>query len=61
VGEHQYINFYRCPDDETVWVMNWSCMCDDRCPKCNHEIEPYKSEALAGGQSRENAPRSASH
>jgi hypothetical protein len=40
----QYINYYRCPDDRTEWIMVWSCMCNDRCPTCRHEIEPYKSE-----------------
>ncbi len=24
--------------------MTWSAMCDDRCPTCDDEIEPYKSE-----------------
>lgn len=25
------------------WRDRWSAMCNDRCPQCNHEIEPYKS------------------
>ena len=41
-----YRNFYRCPDDGTEWQDEWSCMCDDRCPVCNAEIEPYESEDL---------------
>ena len=40
----QFINHYQCPDDGTKWTMVWSCMCDDRCPSCDHEIVPYKSE-----------------
>jgi hypothetical protein len=40
----QFVNYYQCPDDGKKWVMTWSCMCNDRCPRCNHEIEPYKSE-----------------
>lgn len=40
----QYTNHYRCPDDGTEWTMTWDCMCDDRCPTCDHEIVPYKSE-----------------
>jgi transcription initiation factor IIE alpha subunit len=40
----QFVNYYHCPDDGTAWVMTWECMCDDRCPKCGNEIEPYKSE-----------------
>lgn len=42
----QFVNYYQCPDDGKKWVMTWSCMCNDRCPQCNHEIEPYKSEDL---------------
>jgi len=41
----QFVNFYQCPDDGKKWVMTWSCMCNDRCPSCKHEIEPYRSEA----------------
>jgi hypothetical protein len=44
MNEAQYINYYRCPNDDAEWIMVWSCMCDDRCPTCRHEIEPYKSE-----------------
>jgi len=40
----QFINHYRCPDDGTEWSIVWDCMCDDRCPNCNHEIVPHKSE-----------------
>ena len=42
--EGEFLNFYKCPDDGTEWTMIWTCMCDDRCPKCNAEIEPYMSE-----------------
>ena len=54
--EAQYLNHYRCahedpsrsghgkPADE--WTMVWSCMCNDKCPTCNAEIEPYKSDEL---------------
>ena len=44
MADSQYINYYRCPDDCTEWTMAWDCMCDDRCPTCDHEIMPYKSE-----------------
>ena len=40
----RFINYYECPDDGTEWIMVWSCMCNDRCRTCRHEIEPYKSE-----------------
>lgn len=54
--EVKYLNHYRCahedqsrsgygkPADE--WTMVWSCMCNDKCPTCNAEIEPYKSDEL---------------
>lgn len=45
VGSPMYINFYRCPDDGTEWIMEWDCACDDRCPACNHEIVPYRSKS----------------
>lgn len=30
------------------WSSAWSCMCNDECPKCHGEIEPYKSEETNG-------------
>ena len=37
----RYLNHYgHC---EREWVDIWSCMCNDHCPVCGHEIEPYKS------------------
>ena len=41
-------NFYRCPRDGTQWQDEWSCMCNDRCPVCDAEIEPYESEEIIG-------------
>lgn len=37
-----YLNQYRHCGIE--WEDTWSCACNDRCPVCNKEIEPYKSE-----------------
>ncbi len=48
MGEHLFVNYYRCPEDGTAWAMTWSCMCDDRCPTCSREIEPHRSEDLFG-------------
>jgi hypothetical protein len=34
-----------------VWIDLHDCDCNDRCPRCNHEIEPSESrerEALTG-------------
>lgn len=41
-----YQNSYKCPCGEE-WQDTWDCgACNDKCPKCNREIEPYESEAL---------------
>ena len=42
----KFRNHYRCPRDGSGWEDTWSCMCNDRCPVCNAEIEPYISEEL---------------
>ena len=47
-----YINYYRCKGNHQFrqqhapeeWQDEWSCMCNDRCPICNTEIEPYDSD-----------------
>ena len=50
-----YINHYHCDHtgrpEESIkpscdWSNNWSCMCNDKCPVCNLEIEPYDSEEI---------------
>lgn len=45
-----YLNHYRhddCPVRPGVeWDDSWSCMCNDRCPECGAEIEPYESEEV---------------
>ena len=49
-----YVNYYRhkgCPEtppghDDPEWADEWSCMCNDKCPQCGAEIEPYDSEEL---------------
>lgn len=50
----RYRNHYRhveCPaipkgEDHPEWSDEWSCMCNDECPNCGAEIEPYDSEDL---------------
>lgn len=44
--EPLYLNHYRCPCG-AEWEDSWSCTCNDRCPDCNKEIEPYESEELS--------------
>jgi hypothetical protein len=46
--ERRFLNHYECPRDGSVWADEWSCMCNDRCPQCDAEIEPHHSEALEG-------------
>lgn len=42
----EYRNFYRC-DCGQEWEDTWGCMCNDRCPECNKEIEPYASDEIS--------------
>jgi transcription initiation factor IIE alpha subunit len=42
----RFRNYYRCPYDGTTWVDEWACTCNDRCPLCRAEIEPYDSEDI---------------
>lgn len=50
----RYINHYQCDHADSLeegeplaeWDDEWSCMCDDRCPVCNHATAPYESEEL---------------
>lgn len=51
-GTVRYLNQYRCPYCQTEWEEVWDCGCNDRCPDCNKEIEPYES-ALIDGESVE--------
>ena len=39
-----FSNHYVCPNDGTSWTDHWVCTCNDRCPVCDREIEPYFSE-----------------
>lgn len=40
-----FVNHYSCTACGTSWTSQWSCMCNDRCPNCDREIEPHKSES----------------
>ncbi|HEX3861275.1 MAG TPA: hypothetical protein VHY35_06235 [Stellaceae bacterium] len=44
--EPRFRNHYHCDDCDEEWDDEWSCMCNDKCPSCNKEIEPYKSDDL---------------
>jgi hypothetical protein len=32
---------YHHDECDASWVDEWSCACNDRCPVCDAEIEPY--------------------
>ena len=50
----KYLNYYHCPCG-TRWFDIWSCMCNDRCPACNIEIEPYHSlDLFEGDEDKDN-------
>jgi len=42
----RYLNHYRCPYCQTEWEDEWDCACNDSCPHCNKEIEPYESSLI---------------
>ena len=39
-------NHYRCPECIAEWDDAADCTCNDRCPECGDEIEPYRSDEL---------------
>lgn len=49
-----FINRYRHEDCKRAskgegppeWTDQWSCACNDKCPNCGAEIEPYESDEL---------------
>ncbi len=43
---YRYLNRYKCERCSEEWEDQWDCMCNDRCPVCNAEIEPFESEDL---------------
>lgn len=46
LDDAKFLNHYRCPCG-AEWSDEWSCMCNDLCPVCDKEIEPYDSEDLS--------------
>jgi hypothetical protein len=44
VKQAWFLNHYRCSDCGETWSDAWSCTCNDRCPNCDTETEPYESE-----------------
>jgi len=52
----RYLNHYRCPYCQTEWEDVWDCGCNDRCPNCNKEIEPYESSVIEGESAETESP-----
>ncbi|MDX8125930.1 hypothetical protein QLH52_01425 [Methylomonas sp. OY6] len=52
----RYLNQYRCPYCQTEWEDSWDCGCNDRCPDCNKEIEPYESTSIESESSETELP-----
>lgn len=41
-----YLKYYKHSECGTVWTDKWSCACNDHCPECDAEIEPYRWKDL---------------
>ena len=42
-----YIKHYTC-ECGCSWQDEWNCLCNDKCPECNAEIEPDTWEEVDG-------------
>jgi hypothetical protein len=45
---------HTCPCG-TDWWDEWDCLCNDRCPTCDAEIEPDEHDAIQGAKSAKSA------
>jgi hypothetical protein len=45
-----FINYYRCSCG-AGWVGSWSSTCNDRCPQCNTETAPFRSDDFPESES----------
>lgn len=59
----RFQNFYSC-ECGSEWSAEWSSMCDDECPECDHSLSPYESHefvlpewAKLQIENEENAPK----
>jgi hypothetical protein len=63
-GPPHYRNFYRCEGNHEEreqhapidWQMVWDCSCNDKCPQCWVEMEPWKSVSVANATQGEVEP-----
>ncbi len=42
-----FLNVYYCEECDKEWEDEWSCMCNDRCPSCDTEVEPSYSKEIS--------------
>ncbi len=42
-----FLKYYRDRECGAAWTDEWSCACNDKCPKCGAEIEPYDWDELS--------------
>lgn len=42
-----FLKYYRHSKCRAAWSDEWSCPCNERCPKCDAEIEPYDWDNLS--------------
>lgn len=42
MNENKFLNKYFCKHCNENWSNTWSCTCNDKCPICGREIEPYQ-------------------
>ena len=42
-----FLKYYRHDKCGTRWKDQWSCACNDKCPTCGAEIEPYDWDDLS--------------
>ena len=47
-NENAWVNHYFHHDQQ--WDDTWSCQCNDECPVCHREIEPYASTESESGE-----------
>lgn len=40
----RFTNHYRCEECDEEWTDQWSCACDDECPRCGKAISPHDYE-----------------
>lgn len=41
-----FLNHYKCTRCGFEWGDEWSCMCDDDCPRCGLNMSPHTSDDL---------------